>query len=178
MGCIYKIVNKINNKFYIGSSHKSLLKRKAEHITSLKNQYHDNKHLQSAWNKYGISNFEFIEIENYVFPKDYSKEFINEYIGSREIYWITLLNPDYNICKEYNRGTLGRVKTIEERNKISNSKIGKKRTDRSWLGRNHTIESKEKMRLSKLGKKRKPHSEETKFKMRQSYQNRIKQQEV
>jgi hypothetical protein len=42
---IYKIINKINNKYYVGSS---------KHI---------NPHLQNAWNKYGQNNFDFVITE-------------------------------------------------------------------------------------------------------------------
>lgn len=49
---IYKITNLINNKFYIGSS-SDLKKRLYEHRRELNLGVQANKHLQSAWNKYG-----------------------------------------------------------------------------------------------------------------------------
>ena len=55
---IYKITNLINNKFYIGSS-SDLKKRLYEHRRELNLGVHANKHLQSAWNKYGEENFKF-----------------------------------------------------------------------------------------------------------------------
>lgn len=56
---IYKILNKINGKFYIGSA-KNFKKRWWVHCSLLRNNKHHNEHLQAAWNKYGELAFEFI----------------------------------------------------------------------------------------------------------------------
>lgn len=63
---VYKIINLVNNKLYIGSS--SNLKdgfkdRIRTHIRLLNRKTHPNKHLQSAWIKYGSDNFKFEIIE-------------------------------------------------------------------------------------------------------------------
>ena len=65
---IYKIVNKINGKYYVGSSidifggtnHEGRLKR---HLKRLRKGIHENPHLQNAWNKYGEKNFNFMLVE-------------------------------------------------------------------------------------------------------------------
>ena len=49
---IYKIINIINNKFYVGSA-VNLKRRKARHFSELRGNKHNNRHLQAAWNKYG-----------------------------------------------------------------------------------------------------------------------------
>lgn len=59
---IYKITNKITNKFYIGSA-VDIKSRWSKHRKMLKENWHDNKHLQSAWNKYGQENFIFEILE-------------------------------------------------------------------------------------------------------------------
>ena len=59
---IYKIVNKVNQKFYLGSS-VNLYKRMLRHFNSLRKNKHHNIHLQRAFNKYGENNFEFVVIE-------------------------------------------------------------------------------------------------------------------
>jgi group I intron endonuclease len=59
---IYKIVNKIDNKYYVGRT-AFLDKRWGQHVWSLKSNRHPNRYLQFAWNKYGESAFEFIVIE-------------------------------------------------------------------------------------------------------------------
>jgi len=63
---IYKIVNKIDGKCYIGSSGNILepnVGRWYNHKHMLRNNNHDNIHLQRAWNKYGENNFDFIIVE-------------------------------------------------------------------------------------------------------------------
>jgi group I intron endonuclease len=52
---IYKITNIVTNKLYVGSSI-DIKRRKYEHIRLLKNNKHNNIHLQNAYNKYGILN--------------------------------------------------------------------------------------------------------------------------
>lgn len=67
-GYIYIILNKINGKFYIGST-KDLHKRKLKHFRELRNNIHHCIHLQRSVNKHGLKNFEYICIEtsfNYI----------------------------------------------------------------------------------------------------------------
>lgn len=59
---IYKIFNKINGKYYIGSSD-HIYKRWNSHKSCLNRQIHENSHLQFAWNKYGKCNFDLIILE-------------------------------------------------------------------------------------------------------------------
>jgi group I intron endonuclease len=59
---IYKIVNKVNGKYYVGSS-KDINGRWKNHVSSCSRNCHKNPHLQNTWNKHGIDNFEFIVIE-------------------------------------------------------------------------------------------------------------------
>ena len=60
---IYKIVNKIDKKYYVGSS-KNIKVRWKRHKNDLNKNCHYNPHLQNAWNKYGEKNFKFIVIES------------------------------------------------------------------------------------------------------------------
>ena len=115
MPCIYKITNLINNKFYIGSTQGSFTKRRGEHLTELNGNYHKNKHLQASYNKYGKDNFLFEIIEEFKFPKDYSRNYIYEYITDRELFYITTLNPHYNIARETRGGKLGRKISEQEK---------------------------------------------------------------
>lgn len=116
---IYKITNKINDKCYIGQS-KNIIKRwKTEYKWNKVN-----KHLQSAFNKYGLENFDFEIIE----------ECAAELLDIREKYWINIYNSfDRNFG--YNKtlggsGTLGRtfIMSEETKNKIRMSHIGYKFT--------------------------------------------------
>jgi group I intron endonuclease len=62
MRCIYKIINAVNNKFYVGSA-VNYEKRKARHLWRLRRGDHANKHLQAAWLKYGEQAFVFAVVQ-------------------------------------------------------------------------------------------------------------------
>ena len=74
---IYKITNTINNKCYIGQT-VNYKQRFHTHKSQLRNNNHENKHLQNSWNTYGEDNFKFEVIdygENYnELEKYYIKE--------------------------------------------------------------------------------------------------------
>ena len=78
---IYKIINVLNNKFYVGSA-VDFTARKRRHWWALRSQRHANRHLQSAWNKYGEENFKF----------EMLLECEIDRLCSEEHYWATLLN--------------------------------------------------------------------------------------
>jgi group I intron endonuclease len=59
---IYKIVNKKNGKYYVGSS-MYIHNRWKKHIKMLKANDHHSPKLQRAWNKYGEDSFEFVVVE-------------------------------------------------------------------------------------------------------------------
>lgn len=59
---IYCIVNRTNNKKYVGSSI-DIKNRFRQHRHNLKHNKHCNSHLQAAWNKYGEDQFNFEIIE-------------------------------------------------------------------------------------------------------------------
>lgn len=59
---VYRILNLINGKSYIGSS-KNLVKRMGEHRLRLRLGHHANAYLQAAWNKYGEDSFCFGIVE-------------------------------------------------------------------------------------------------------------------
>lgn len=59
---IYKITNNVDGKIYVGSSHNITI-RWNTHQRELKFNNHDNKYMQSAWNKYGQEGFKFEIVE-------------------------------------------------------------------------------------------------------------------
>jgi len=92
MNCgIYKILNKTNNKVYIGSS-VNLSSRQYKHFWMLKKGIHDNVYLQKSFNKYGIDNFifEILEIcnENDLILRE--NHYINEYKSNEMDYGYNL----------------------------------------------------------------------------------------
>lgn len=60
--CIYKIINGVNGKFYVGSA-VNFVARKRRHVWRLRRGDHVNKPLQAAWNKYGEVAFVFCIVE-------------------------------------------------------------------------------------------------------------------
>lgn len=60
---IYKIINTVNNKFYVGSTNNQY-ERFRTHRTRLRSGKHHCAHLQAAWNKYGEDSFVFHVIES------------------------------------------------------------------------------------------------------------------
>jgi group I intron endonuclease len=99
---VYKIINKENGHFYIGSSDRTFKERFKEHCRyyeMYKEGSKQNQHpkLWSAYDKYGIENFsaELVEILD-------GKT--SEEILQREEYYILNLNPEYNICKYPTQG--------------------------------------------------------------------------
>lgn len=77
MGYIYKIVNDINNKVYIGQTTLKIKERFYQHISSARNSK-INTHLYYAMRKYGIEHFQIQLIE----------EVDDNLLPEREQYWI------------------------------------------------------------------------------------------
>ena len=92
IGYIYKIINKINSKVYIGQTARTIEVRWQEHIKSAKYDYrtdYDTK-IHRAMRKYAIKNFSIEKIE----------ECPIEQLHCREKYWINYYNSvsnGYNI---------------------------------------------------------------------------------
>lgn len=59
---IFKIVNCVNGKDYVGSS-KDIYKQWGNQFSKLENNKHPNKNLQESWNKYGKDNFKLEVVE-------------------------------------------------------------------------------------------------------------------
>lgn len=85
---VYRIINLMNNKCYIGSG-VNLKRRKHEHFYHLKHNKHCNNILQNSVNKYGLNNFKFEVLVTC--PK--------EYLLKMEQWFIDNLKPEFNIRK-------------------------------------------------------------------------------
>lgn len=108
---IYKIENLIDGKVYIGQSI-NILRRLADHKSSLKYNRHHNGYLQRAYNKYGKENFDFSII------CECEKEDLDEL----EKYYIMDVYASTNRDKGYNRengGNLYKTVSLETKKKIS-----------------------------------------------------------
>lgn len=140
---IYRILNILNKKCYIGSS-QNIEKRWYEHKRTLKNKKHHSILLQRAYNKYGSDSFiyEIIEI--------CSKEILIQ----REQFYFDTLNPEYIILKK------------------ASSFIGYKHTSLYEKRYRIINETKEKIRLKVKNKKRNKCSDETKEKISNAHKGR------
>jgi group I intron endonuclease len=143
---IYKIINVVNNKFYVGST-VNMSRRRARHFSELRNNRHNNKYLQAAWNKYGEKAFIFVIVNELDKGAD---------ILAAENVWLKEhVGKDY--C--YNLGTDATAPHLGLCGELSNS----------W-GYKHTEEAK--ARISKASKER-VQTEEEKAKRRKSMQGHI-----
>lgn len=129
---IYRWVNNINNKSYVGSA-KSLNDRLKIYFspnTLKKRLERSSSAINSALLKYGYSNFK-LEILEYCKP---------DQLISREQYYIDFLKPEYNICKTAG-STLGKIHSESTKEKIRNSTRGK---NHRLFGKHHTYETNKK----------------------------------
>lgn len=100
VGYIYKIVNKINGKFYIGSTI-NFDKRKERHLYELNNNKHHNIFLQRAFEKYGVDTFEF-----YVREKEVNNVKELQKLEERYINYCWKSGTLYNVSKKASGGDL------------------------------------------------------------------------
>lgn len=112
---IYRILNQINGKFYIGSSVR-LEDRRSRHWTDLRKQRHPNLHLQRAFIAYGEAAFTFEVLE--ILSND------KLILMNREQFYMDQLQPEYNMApKAYS--CLGVTRSKETRLKMSQSASGR-----------------------------------------------------
>lgn len=92
MGCIYKIINSVNDKVYIGQTKRTLSARFREHCWNAMNSNY-NYPLHNAIRKYGVENFSIELIE----------KCDNKDLNEREKFWI----QEYNSYNNGYNATLG-----------------------------------------------------------------------
>lgn len=173
---IYKIINLVNDKFYVGST-SNTRERFRTHRNKLRRGVHHCKHLQAAWNKYGEEKFDFRVIETVPLGESLQAaedKWLIEHVGKDYCYNSGLRSdaPWRGAPKEQHPN-FGRPRTEEERNQISATLkefYAADYNNHPRVGKAHTEETKERIRQAKLdnptkawlGKER---SEETKAKI-------------
>lgn len=159
---IYKIVNKVNGKYYVGSSSNIYIRWKC-HLKELRGGYHHNDHLQRAFNKYGEDNFEFITVK---------LDISNEKLLTEEQCFLDVAKK--NKPKTYNATFIaGKVEmTDATRKKIGLSALGHKRN----VGRKYSSETIEKRKQSRAWYK--SHNQLTRKKISDSALGRFMSEET
>lgn len=165
-GKIYKIINKLDGKVYVGQTVSSLQKRWREHCSA----HSECRYVSRAIIKYGKENFEIK-----VLAHCNSIEEMNH----REQYYIKLFNTlapsGYNLTS----GGSERKFSLETRARISKSNSG---VNNGFFGKNHTKETK--LKLSELANKRPPpfldrkHSDETKIRIGLAHKGKTESEET
>ena len=111
---VYKIVNNINGKTYIGVTKKPLKRRIAEHRCC-------NSHIGNAFKKYGLQSFTIQVIDEAENKND---------LSAKEIHWIRFYNSKFPVGYNHTDGGEG-LRNISDavRLKMSLSHKGKKRPE-------------------------------------------------
>ena len=144
-GVVYKAINKINNKSYIGQTTQSLNKRISNHVTDAF-LGRDNMYFHKAIKKYGKDNFEWEIVGKYSSLDELNeaeKYFIRKYNTFKNGYNLTEGGEGLLGCSGKLAPMYGRHLSKEAKQKIGTAHKGSKRSK----------ESKRKMSEAKKGKK-------------------------
>jgi len=142
---IYKIINVVNNKFYVGSA-VDLRRRKTRHFSELRLGKHNNAHLQAAWNKYGEKAFTFVVIEEHPEGTDLlaaENIWLKEHVGK---------DYCYNLGVDATAPMLGRGGELSPTWGYEHTLEAKLKIGRHSRGRRHRKESRERIRAYLIGK--------------------------
>jgi group I intron endonuclease len=141
---IYKIINKVNGKYYVGRS-QNIKKRWREHKNKLRNNKHFNEHLQSSWNSYGEQSFEFILVEELDNNKQvlidaeekYIKIFLNNRKNGNDDCYNLSISAKTGVSYGKKPFNVGKKLSDEHRKNISKGLIGNKNTKGKSLSDEH-----------------------------------------
>ena len=152
---VYKIINNINQKVYVGQSI-NIKARWKDHINALNRGDSRCTLLQRAWNKYGQKNFSFeiLELCSEDILDDVEIKYIKFYDSCNNGYNIELGgNRNKHLSDEtrqlIRKSHLGKTASPETRKKMSESRIGDKNP---MYGRSHTDATKKKIGVNNKGK--------------------------
>jgi len=174
---IYKLINKLNGRIYIGSAQK-FKDRWRSHQRLLKNNNHKNRFLQADYNKCGSDAFlfEIIELTDDKSKKErllIEEKWIEKYYDSGENCYNLSINaisregcPDKNKQETKIRKIKAGLRNMEDpefrRKSIESLRLNLLNNGPPNLGKKHSRETKNKMSEQHIGKLK---SEETKKKM-------------
>ncbi|AYJ74122.1 GIY-YIG family homing endonuclease [Bacillus phage BSP15] len=176
MNAVYRIINKTNGRFYIGSSSRFEARKRA-HLNMLRRGVHHNKPIQEDYDKYGESCFDFEIL------KKCAEDTTRDDLFKEEQKFISASDDEllYNLYdnahgmsyKGEKNPMFGKTHSDEIRRKLSEINSGE---HNPWYG---NTEHMNKMR-SKITKRfdGRKHTEETKEKMSKAHKGREKTEET
>lgn len=141
---IYKIINVVNNKFYVGSA-VNFSRRKTRHFSELRTGKHNNRHLQSAWHKYGEAAFVFVvveEVQDKATLLEVENRWLREHVGK---------NYCYNLGVDATAPMLGMSGELSPTWGYKHTACAKKRIVGSLTGRVQSEETKTKRKATMKG---------------------------
>ena len=156
---IYKIINKVNRKYYVGSS-LNVKPRWRCHKSTLRRNIHRNDYLQRAWNRNGKENFNFILVEKL------NENTTLEQLLTVEQKYLDIAKTERDKCYNLNFEATGSEWNEYSKQKLSKRYLGK---GNPMFGKHHTEESLKKIRQSSCERK---HSEKSKEMMKTSARRR------
>lgn len=140
MPYIYKIINTLNQDFYIGKTVQSIADRYRKHKRKAKV---GTSHLYKSMRKYGVENFVIEAIE----------ECVADIINDREIFFISKLRPRYNETPGGDGGdtshTEGYKLGMKNRKSFKGENNPMYGTDGGMFGKSHTEETKLKQSIAR-----------------------------
>jgi len=149
MGTIYKIVNIVNDKVYVGQTLHSAKRRFDCHMWASRQEGHGKK-FHNAIKKHGAKNFTLIEVEKC------GRDILDE----REIFWIAYYDSYKNGYNSTTGGESGFFHSDETKEKIRQMSTGRKHSEETkkliskiGMGRTHSDEAKKKISIAKTGNK-------------------------
>jgi group I intron endonuclease len=147
---IYKIINTLNNKFYVGSTNNQY-ERFRTHRTKLRKGTHHCAHLQAAWNKYGESAFIFHVIELLNEPsllQEAEDKWLTAWVGHSDCYNHGMRSgaPWRGVKKELHP-MYGKEVSAHTKQLIRDARLIQ---DDPRTGKTHSEETKERIRKAKL----------------------------
>jgi group I intron endonuclease len=160
---IYKIINKTNGKYYIGSSNNiiGIRGRWANHVHYLNNNKHQNRHLQRAWNKYGVDAFDFTILEK-ALPEsllEIEQKYLNEAAREKiKCYNMSFIAGKIEMTSEVKKKISESLKGIKRPYKpCKPSDVAKRVESRKWY-KHHSKKTRDKISKARMGYVNSPES--------------------
>jgi group I intron endonuclease len=150
---IYKILNKFNGRFYVGSSNNVERRMFYEHLPMLQTGKHFNKHLQYAWDKYGEGSFEFLIV------KPIEGTCSDQYLLDLEQVYLDTMkkNPSLGYNTTYIAGKVEFTKEVREKMRIATKRYQSVH-GHPFKGKHHTEITRQHLSIINTGKKLLPSS--------------------